>query len=1331
MSQSPDNMTAQPEIKSEENKKIDPSFFTKAGDLAQKFTSYEAADAVYKSVENGSEASPQEYGALLAMIKHADANKLRNVATYIKGITKNRPKEFIEPLQRRLAEKQEYQKDHSDMWDFAEKNIKSITDDETEQRNIKKAFEKKPIGEKYTLVLKDATGMINEIEKQEKLLNEELAKNPEAKKKEIIEKTLKKFKDLREAELSPFKIQKVAERYLNQEKRNEAKRFNNILASFTKTIPNQKARYDHKVNTLKKLGLYAPIEATGKTPTEEDLDAAYTAMIEVIPEPILKKFDIKKIEAPAPGKKEESAPGTPAPAKKESPAPVEETPAPVLFVEDPAEETRETPGEKPEIETPATKARLEAEEKAKREREAAEAKRLREEAEEKAQREAERLAEAERVRKAAEEATRLAEAERLRKEAEKLSPEKIKEYYTGKFIRAVAADDVLLEITDVSGPADKLVITALGEDGEPKTIPLKNIRPKEGLTGTGLVFKSLLGGADALFEIVERAERLSELKDTFVENMKEDLKGNFFKKTWLNIKKALWGQKLETGLSKETKESLGDLNDYIDRLITSAEKSWESKGYSAEQIQNLKDRYRARYMSGIQLETEFDALAKEKAENSSTILTKMYGWSKKWIAKIPPGVKIGLVAAAVAGVTFATGGLGAAAIATGTMGGGMTLSMIVSRKARALGKTAAAWGGFGVTQGIRGLSSIASGREFLLGGAAPIALGASITRLFLETIHATKGDGEKMKELRTKLEEGNAKLEWLNGMLARTDLSALDRTNYETEKKSITDALTTANELFKRDQGKYDVQVKDLQAAYNRGELTPSEYLKQMQKHKTRDEIMETLKKSMTILALGAAAYTAIDHFTHAPEDQGGSGGTDPKPEDGGDKPIPDDGGDKPIPEDDGNKVPLPEDQDKTPLPEDIKPEDINNDAIVRKGEGITHAFKRQLDHDPELTKVYETKLGMDYEANKGVFLAKLAKEFGYIDSAGNDVRVSEADVTAYQLSKDGTVSEFDYGAFKESHSFGAAFEKPVDSSHEYSWDGSKQYVGGHGAPGLQPETTPVTHDGPETTPLGGGGPETTKLGGGPETTPLTKVGNKLSPDDLLNTKPNPTVTLHNSVRGLDALDENLNPKEYTKLMETEATQILTGSSDSLSSEQIQLKSVMAGLQTQTGLAPQQYESSEQYLDRAFKALGSDVTVAKIHAEEFYVPTSPDGRAFVGETPKETYNNFLDQYFNKKDGGWRLEGAEDIKYKTDVAPLKAQDFFRSINQGTVTADTLAKQLEISSVSAAKLFDFFKATKSISEITLEPGFYDSKTTVDDIVQKMTTKVTELSAAGTAK
>lgn len=78
------------------------------------------------------------------------------------------------------------------------------------------------------------------------------------------------------------------------------------------------------------------------------------------------------------------------------------------------------------------------------------------------------------------------------------------------------------------------------------------------------------------------------------------------------------------------------------------------------------------------------------------------------------------------------------------------------------------------------------------------------------------------------------------------------------------------------------------------------------------------------------------------------------------------------------------------------------NDATIHKGEGIEHSFIRQIEYNPKLA----TELGFKGNINDVKALHEFAgreahiiaiKE-GYVDSAGHEVRITEADKVAYEI---------------------------------------------------------------------------------------------------------------------------------------------------------------------------------------------------------------------------------------------------------------------------------------------------------------------------------------------
>jgi kynurenine formamidase len=130
--------------------------------------------------------------------------------------------------------------------------------------------------------------------------------------------------------------------------------------------------------------------------------------------------------------------------------------------------------------------------------------------------------------------------------------------------------------------------------------------------------------------------------------------------------------------------------------------------------------------------------------------------------------------------------------------------------------------------------------------------------------------------------------------------------------------------------------------------------------------------------------------------------------------------------------------------------DDVDKGAFIQKGEGITHAFMRQLDSDASLVqaleRMFEEKgIDLHYEDNKGVFLSRVAQEFGYIDESGADVRVFHGNDAAYDLRLEGNnviVHEWANGAKIEYHTFGSAFEPTeagggIEKTFEYKESGA------------------------------------------------------------------------------------------------------------------------------------------------------------------------------------------------------------------------------------------------------------------------------------------------------
>ena len=815
----------------------------------------------------------------------------------------------------------------------------------------------------------------------------------------------------------------------------------------------------------------------------------------------------------------------------------------------------------------------------------------------------------------------------------------------GKFLRK-AGGGTVYEITKsfIEGDEVKYSIRAFDDRGRGTA---EQLNSTELITAAEMVEK---------FEVYERQELLENLKDDFLEKAKASFKdAKWYDKLRFEFARMIKGEKMESGLSPEARESLDALNSYLNKLLASAERKWKNEKRSPEDIERLKTLYKAKFMSGIQLEAEYDKMYEEKIENTKTGVGRILGKIKNVWNKTPTGVKIGLSVASIGALGFFTGGIAGAVLAGSMPLAGIAASSTVTKN---YGRTWGAWAGVGVTQAMRGL---------LTGGlATPLVLTAVAARVALESAHGTSTARDNLKKLYNQTEIAKEKLQ-------NKELSPEERANLEAELTSYRQQFESSKANFDQVAGKFDENMRNVEERYNRGEIKPKEYLAEMEHYKMRDEIIETLKKGIALAGLAVAFGSGFG---------GGEGGEhDPTPIEP--EPV--------IPE---------------PTPEPT----FDNDAIVRQGEGITHAYERQLDNDPDLVKAYESKLGMDYESNKGNFLARLAKDMGYIDSAGNDVRVAAADVSAYELNMDGTTSEFHDGKFVETHNAGAAFESPVDS-HEYSHDGSPEYKS---VSTIDPDTIKSTPMGPD------------DIASTPEKTEATEPAPKVGPGEILTSKVDVPADV---LQSFDKFDEGLSESDYQDLINTPADRLIQtgagadGLSTSLSLDEENLSAIVMNIKENTGLEPLPYESAHDYINRGLEELGSPANIDQIHTGQAYAGLSLESQEFIGNTNQQTYNNYLDIFFDKSGGQWSLEGAEDINFKTDIGNQRAANVFFNMGEGNVTAASLQKALDIPSASAAKLFDFFTQTKEFTESTLGSDAVNGNITIAEITRKMTDSITE--------
>lgn len=83
----------------------------------------------------------------------------------------------------------------------------------------------------------------------------------------------------------------------------------------------------------------------------------------------------------------------------------------------------------------------------------------------------------------------------------------------------------------------------------------------------------------------------------------------------------------------------------------------------------------------------------------------------------------------------------------------------------------------------------------------------------------------------------------------------------------------------------------------------------------------------------------------------------------------------------------------------------MDENAVVDKNLGVTHAFKEQVNADPELGKKLADQIGYKGKIGTGAFYKALGRHFGYIDKNGDEVRVKwggEDGMAAYKFVKVG-----------------------------------------------------------------------------------------------------------------------------------------------------------------------------------------------------------------------------------------------------------------------------------------------------------------------------------------
>ncbi len=115
--------------------------------------------------------------------------------------------------------------------------------------------------------------------------------------------------------------------------------------------------------------------------------------------------------------------------------------------------------------------------------------------------------------------------------------------------------------------------------------------------------------------------------------------------------------------------------------------------------------------------------------------------------------------------------------------------------------------------------------------------------------------------------------------------------------------------------------------------------------------------------------------------------------------------------------------------------------AVVKKGEGVTFAFKQQIDANPELGKALAKQIGYAGKVGTPDFYKVLGEKFGYINEKGEWIGVKgTGSDTAYQFEKQGNgyvVNEYHKEGSAwvkgESHALGEKFEgSEYENKYEY-----------------------------------------------------------------------------------------------------------------------------------------------------------------------------------------------------------------------------------------------------------------------------------------------------------
>jgi hypothetical protein len=423
------------------------------------------------------------------------------------------------------------------------------------------------------------------------------------------------------------------------------------------------------------------------------------------------------------------------------------------------------------------------------------------------------------------------------------------------------------------------------------------------------------------YDVISKpAHRLDDALDKFRRSLRKELyeEDRGLKNVWLEIRKMFADEEMVTGLSKETQQAYANLNNQLDNVLANArerilkklQKNKSYKGWTREQrkdhVEELLRRYKLRYIGGIELAEEYQELLDKKAAGTDNNLRTFLQNLKN--IEVPEKVKTGLkwglrgasigavgVTAAISGGAIA--GLGALGLGAATMGASYGATRLGTKNA---GKAEGALAGFAASQAVRYGSAMFRHPEAALQIASVPALIGALGRVGLEIAHETKGTGAEittkeydptagrevaqkrlasMKELSNLIEQTNTTskhlkkvIENIDTKLTDEDLDPVERNKaiaqkdeYEQQQAELAKTIGNLEKTFKQASGKYDRTVHTLQEEYNNTDMTPSEYLRKLEEARVRDSIAESLKTTMTLLAIGGAAGAMVEEFNEKP----------------------------------------------------------------------------------------------------------------------------------------------------------------------------------------------------------------------------------------------------------------------------------------------------------------------------------------------------------------------------------------------------------------------------------------------------------------------------------